>query len=106
MLLWGRPEILHRIGKGSESMTTRPTVVQNIQIASLSFQSSELGPPTHSPARECYSSPLEVQGERETHSLSGEGVGATKGQTLWYPMYTIILLCCYCYTPSQDACNC
>jgi hypothetical protein len=45
------------------------------------FQSSELGPPTPSPASECVSPQDPSWGE--THSLAGERV-PTVGQKLWY----------------------
>jgi hypothetical protein len=51
------------------------------------FQSSELGSPTPSPARECW-----VQGGRHTRLRRREDSIPTKGQTLWCSMYTIIPL--------------
>jgi hypothetical protein len=65
-----------------------------------------IGSPTPSPARECCSSPLWVQGKGETHSLAGEGgdtlacgegVGGPNSDEgtdtlVWYSMYTIIHL--------------
>jgi hypothetical protein len=56
--------------------------------ARLSFQSSELGPPTPSPARECCSSPLWAQGG-DTLAYGERGRRdsiLTKGQILWYSM--------------------
>jgi hypothetical protein len=44
--------------------------------ARLSLQSSELDPPTPSPADECCPSPL-VPGGGGTHSLAGERVGGS-----------------------------
>ncbi len=46
---------------------------QSIQSTRLSFQSSELGFPIPSPARECCSSPLWVQGGRHTRFVGGGG---------------------------------
>jgi hypothetical protein len=69
------------------------------------FQSSELGPPTPLSARECCSSLLWVQ-EGDTLACGGGGCGdriPTKGQTLWYSMYSIIPLQLYrTYTAFQD----
>ncbi len=87
--------------QGEWSDTTRSIspcthISQIIQNARISFQSSELDPSISSPAREGCSSPLWTQ-TGETDSLEGERVGegvpiSTKGQTLWYSMYTIIPL--------------
>ncbi len=66
---------------------------QRVQSARPSVQSSELGPPTPSTARECCSPPLDPRGE--THSLPDEGVGEpipTMGHTLWYSKYTITII--------------
>ncbi len=54
---------------------------KSIQSTRLSIQSSELGPPTLSPASESCSAPLGSRGE--THSFAGDLI-PTKGQTLWY----------------------
>ncbi len=64
---------------------------QSIQSARLSVQSSELGPPL-SPSSEFVSLPLGSWGGRHTR-LRGRGRGdpiPTKGETLWYSLYTII----------------
>ncbi len=62
--------------------------------ARLSIQSSELGPPTPTPAIcRVLLPPLDPRGE--TDSLTGEEVGdpiPTIKQTLWYSRYTIIPL--------------
>jgi hypothetical protein len=50
--------------------------IQSIQSARLSFQSSQLGP---SPARECCSSSLWVQGGRQTR-LRGRGWGGPNSE--------------------------
>ncbi len=63
---------------------------QIIQSVRLSVQSSELGPPTYSPASKCCYPPL---GPRGRHTrLRGSGFGdpiPMKGQTFWYSIYTI-----------------
>ncbi len=70
--------------------------LHKVYMQSASFLSSRPHwvPRTPSPARECCSFPLLVQGGRHTR-LRGRGWGdpnPTKGQTLWYSMYTIIPL--------------
>jgi hypothetical protein len=49
-------------------------------------------PPTPSPARECCSPPLWIQGGRQSHFRRGwrESI-STMGHTLWYSMYTCTL---------------
>ncbi len=56
-------------------LSTLPPRPESKQSARPSIQSSELGPPTPSPPRECFSPPLDPRGE--THSLS-EGVGGNQ----------------------------
>ncbi len=71
-----------------------PWPSQSIQRARLSVKSSELGSPTPSPAREGCSPPFGSRGGGGAHSLAGERGDPipTKGQTLWYSMYTMIPL--------------
>jgi hypothetical protein len=70
-----KPEVTHA-DKVLESAVI--SVTQSIQSARLYVQSSELGPTTPSPARECCSSPLWVQGGGDTFACGVEGVGRLK----------------------------
>ncbi len=66
---------------------------ESCSSARLSVQSSESGPPTPLTASECCPPPLWVQGGDTIACGGGDGDPIpTKGQTLWYSMYTIITL--------------
>jgi hypothetical protein len=82
--------IYHIISQFTFSRPQYCTVLFNLPPQSASFLSSRL----NWVAREYCSSPLWVQGGRHTR-LPGRGwedLIPTKGQTLWFSMYTIISL--------------
>ncbi len=75
-------------------LSTIPPRPESIQSARPSIQSSELGPPTPSTARECCSPPLWIQGGRHTHFRMrrwGEPI-PMMGHTLWHSKYTITII--------------
>jgi hypothetical protein len=86
-----QPETESRaLGRSTCSYNTLPS----IQNARLSFQSSELGSPTPSPARECCSS-LSLGPRGEIHSLWGYGVGGPNSDE-----GTDTMVFCVYYNPS------
>ncbi len=77
-------------------LSTLPPRPERIQSARPSIQSSELGPPTPSPARECcYPPPLDPRGETNSYSEGVEGINSDNGAhtlVLYVYMYYSITL--------------
>ncbi len=74
-------------------LSTLPPRPESIQSARPSIQSSELGPPTPSPARECCT-PFGAKGGDTLTFGGGRGNQFRRWgiPTLWYSMYTIHVL--------------